>query len=94
MLDLRDFLEKLEEHGEIQTIDKEIHWDQEAAAICAMANRTGAPAVSGGITGQPNWLPRRPLRGIPKDLSRGPRSGGRPLIRFAGWPWTFHMLPR
>lgn len=58
MLDLREFIEKLVEHGELKTIDKEVHWDQEAAAICAMANRVGAPAV---------WFKK--IKGYPKGRS-------------------------
>jgi len=45
MIDLRDHLEALKERGELLTIDKEVDWNLDAAAIAAMSNRTGAQAI-------------------------------------------------
>jgi 4-hydroxy-3-polyprenylbenzoate decarboxylase len=45
MRDLREFLTRLEEAGELNVIEEPISWDQEAAGICAMTNRVGGPAV-------------------------------------------------
>ncbi len=45
MRDLREFIAKLEELGELKVIDKPVHWNQEASGICAMTNRVGGPAV-------------------------------------------------
>jgi len=41
----RDFLDELKEAGELNVIEEPIDWDLQAAAICAMAQRTGGPAV-------------------------------------------------
>lgn len=41
----RDFLEQLREEGELNVIQEKIDWDLQAAAICAMSQRTGGPAV-------------------------------------------------
>jgi 4-hydroxy-3-polyprenylbenzoate decarboxylase len=41
----RDFLEELREAGELNVIQEKIDWDLQAAAICAMSQRTGGPAV-------------------------------------------------
>ncbi len=41
----RDFLEELREAGELNVIEEKIDWDLQAAAICAMSQRTGGPAV-------------------------------------------------
>ncbi len=42
---LRVFLQRLKEKEELKEIEKEIHWDQEAAALGAMSNRLGGPAL-------------------------------------------------
>ena len=41
----RDFLEELRAKGELNVIDEEVDWDIQAAAICAMSQRVGGPAV-------------------------------------------------
>jgi len=45
MSSIRDLLEDLEAEGELNVIEDEVDWDLEAAAICAMNQRTGGPAV-------------------------------------------------
>jgi 4-hydroxy-3-polyprenylbenzoate decarboxylase len=45
MSDLRWYLGELEKQGELKTVDKVMHWDLEAPAVCAMTNRVGGPAV-------------------------------------------------
>ncbi|MDY6972391.1 MAG: UbiD family decarboxylase [Thermodesulfobacteriota bacterium] len=45
MLDLREFLEELQQEGELNEIEKEVDWNLELGAISSMANRTGAQAV-------------------------------------------------
>jgi len=45
MLDIEDFLEELEENGELLSIDEEVDWNLDAAALAAMSNRTGAQAI-------------------------------------------------
>lgn len=45
MFDLRDYLQKLEETGELITIDEEVNWNCEAAALSAMGCRAGAQAM-------------------------------------------------
>jgi 4-hydroxy-3-polyprenylbenzoate decarboxylase len=42
---LRDFLEELAEKGELNVIQEEVDWDLQAAAVCAMSQRVGGPAV-------------------------------------------------
>lgn len=44
-MDFRQFLKRLEEVGELKTIPEETHWSLEAAALCAMTNRVGGPAL-------------------------------------------------
>ena len=44
-MDLRDFIEELDEQGELNTIKKEVHWNIEAPALAAMSNRVGGPAI-------------------------------------------------
>ncbi|MBI2876035.1 MAG: UbiD family decarboxylase, partial [Candidatus Tectomicrobia bacterium] len=44
-MDFRRFLKRLEEVGELKTIPDETHWSLEAAALCAMTNRVGGPAI-------------------------------------------------
>jgi len=44
-MDLRDFIGRLKEDGELKEIDREVHWNLEAAAIAAMSGITGGPAV-------------------------------------------------
>ena len=43
--DLRDYLQRLEEYGFLMTIDKEVHWNLEAAAIATMNMRLGGPTL-------------------------------------------------
>jgi 4-hydroxy-3-polyprenylbenzoate decarboxylase len=43
--DLREFLKKLEEYGELRVIDEEVDWDLEAAAICAAFNERCGEAL-------------------------------------------------
>lgn len=45
MIDVRDHLDALQEYGELVTVDEEIDWNLEAAALAAMSNRTGAQAI-------------------------------------------------
>jgi 4-hydroxy-3-polyprenylbenzoate decarboxylase len=45
MKTLRAFLDALRRYDELKTIDDEIHWDLQAAAICGMSQKTGGPAV-------------------------------------------------
>ncbi len=45
MRDLREFLKTLEEAGSLNVIEKEIHWNQQAACICAMSQRVWGGAV-------------------------------------------------
>lgn len=45
MRTLRNFMDALKRHGEIKTVEGEIHWDLQAAAICAMSQKTGGPAI-------------------------------------------------
>ncbi len=44
-MDLRGYLRELEREGELRGIEREIHWNIEAAAISTMVNRVGGPAV-------------------------------------------------
>jgi 4-hydroxy-3-polyprenylbenzoate decarboxylase len=41
----RDFLDELKQGGELNVIGEPIDWDLQAAAICAMSQKTGGPAV-------------------------------------------------
>ena len=41
----REFLNNLRSYGEINTVEEEIDWDLQAAAICTMSQRVGGPAV-------------------------------------------------
>lgn len=41
----REFLNELKRCGELTEIAEEIHWDQEAAAVVAMSQREGGPAL-------------------------------------------------
>jgi len=45
MLDIEDFLEELNEKGELLSIEEEVDWNLDAAALAAMSNRTGAQAI-------------------------------------------------
>ncbi len=45
MSSLRDFLNDLERHGELKTVEEEVDWDLQCSAICAMSQRVGGPAV-------------------------------------------------
>jgi 4-hydroxy-3-polyprenylbenzoate decarboxylase len=45
MQDLREYLDKLKEHGYLQEIDEPVHWNLEASAYCAMSNRIGSPSL-------------------------------------------------
>jgi len=45
MLDIRDHLEELDAKGELLTIEEEVDWNLDAAALAAMSNRTGAQAI-------------------------------------------------
>jgi 4-hydroxy-3-polyprenylbenzoate decarboxylase len=54
-MDLREYMEALEEAGELKTIEEEIHWDLEAGIIASMSNRVGGPAVHfKNVKGYPN----------------------------------------
>jgi 4-hydroxy-3-polyprenylbenzoate decarboxylase len=44
-MDLRDYMEILNERGELHIIDKEVHWNLEAAALGAMNNRVEGPVI-------------------------------------------------
>jgi 4-hydroxy-3-polyprenylbenzoate decarboxylase len=44
-MDLRDFIGKLKEDGELKEINREVHWNLEASAIASMSAITGGPAV-------------------------------------------------
>ena len=44
-MDLRDYIRKLREYGELKDIDLEVHWNLESAAIASMSAITGGPAV-------------------------------------------------
>jgi 4-hydroxy-3-polyprenylbenzoate decarboxylase len=41
----REFLDELKRCGELTEIAEEVHWDQEAAAVTAMSQRDGGPAL-------------------------------------------------
>ncbi len=83
-MDLREFMEKLKELGELKEIDKEVHWRLEAAAISTLALRSygvsdpdrGAPAIH-----------FRKIKGYPDGytLLAEPYAGGwkKPWRRFA-----------
>jgi len=45
MIELIDHLESLEENGELVSIEEEVDWNLQVAAIASMANRTGAQAI-------------------------------------------------
>jgi 4-hydroxy-3-polyprenylbenzoate decarboxylase len=45
MIDLREFMEELDKHGELLSIDEEMDCNLEISAFSAMSNRTGAQAV-------------------------------------------------
>ena len=45
MIDIRDHLEELDNRGELLTVEEEIDWNLDAAALAAMSNRTGAQAI-------------------------------------------------
>jgi len=44
-MDLRDFIGKLKEDGELKEIDREVHWNLEASAIGSMSAISDGPAV-------------------------------------------------
>ena len=44
-MDLRDFIGKLKEDGELNEIDREVHWNLEASAIGSMSAISDGPAV-------------------------------------------------
>ncbi len=44
-MEFRAFLEELKDEGELREIDKEIDWELQSSAICAMSQRVGGPAV-------------------------------------------------
>ncbi|EFK07624.1 3-octaprenyl-4-hydroxybenzoate carboxy-lyase [delta proteobacterium NaphS2] len=55
MSSLRDLLEDLEDEQELNIIEDEVDWNLEAAAICAMNQRTGGPAVQfNNVKGYPD----------------------------------------
>ena len=39
-MDLRDYLNKIDELGELKVVDQEVDWNLEAAAIATQLNRT------------------------------------------------------
>ncbi|QHS17715.1 UbiD family decarboxylase [haloarchaeon 3A1-DGR] len=43
---LRSHLDRLRERGDLVAIDDRVHWDEEAAAVAAVAAREGAPALA------------------------------------------------
>ena len=45
MLDLREFLNRLKDDGELLEVEREVDWNLELGAFSAMANRAGAQAV-------------------------------------------------
>jgi UbiD family decarboxylase len=45
MLDIKDHLEALEGEGELVSVEEEVNWRLDAAALAAMSNRTGAQAI-------------------------------------------------
>lgn len=42
--DMRQFIQKLEEHGEVQRVNREVHWNLEAGAILRRTYEMGLPA--------------------------------------------------
>ena len=44
-MEFRDFLDNLQEAGELKEIAEPVDWDLQASAICAMSQRVGGPAV-------------------------------------------------
>ena len=44
-MEFRAFLEDLMEEGELKQIDREIDWERQSSAVCAMSQRVGGPAV-------------------------------------------------
>ena len=75
-MDLRDYLNKIDELGELKVVDQEVDWNLEAAAIATQLNRTAGPVAL-----------FRNLRGYPAGhgLLAEPFSGTweRPWRRFA-----------
>jgi 4-hydroxy-3-polyprenylbenzoate decarboxylase len=70
-VELRQYLDKLKQQGQLNTIEEPIDWKLQAGAICSASNRNGGPAVllnnikdyskgfslAGGLyTGPPNVL--------------------------------------
>ncbi|OPY65834.1 MAG: Phenolic acid decarboxylase subunit C [Syntrophorhabdus sp. PtaU1.Bin050] len=53
----REFLDNLKGYNEINTVEEQIDWDLEAAAICTMSQRVGGPAVLfSNVKDYPNML--------------------------------------
>ena len=76
--DLRGYIARLEEEGEIQRIEKEVHWDLEAGAIIRRALDLSAPApFFQNIVGSP---PGYRLLASPNGTGATP---GRPYARLA-----------
>jgi len=54
-MEFRVFLEDLQEEGELKEIDKEIDWELQSSAVCAMSQRVGGPAVKfNNVKGYPD----------------------------------------
>lgn len=45
MIDLKEYLEELQDHGELLVIEQEMDWNLDIAGFAAMSNRTGAQAI-------------------------------------------------
>jgi 4-hydroxy-3-polyprenylbenzoate decarboxylase len=44
-MDLRDFLSRLAEEGQLKAIGEEVDWNLQAGGVCTMSNRVGGPSV-------------------------------------------------
>lgn len=54
-MEFRAFLDDLHEEGELKVVDKEIDWELQSSAVCAMSQRVGGPAVKfNNVKGYPD----------------------------------------
>ncbi|HLB12553.1 MAG TPA: UbiD family decarboxylase [Dehalococcoidia bacterium] len=81
-MDLRGFLEKLREDGQLASIQSEVDWNLQAGALCSMSNRIGGPAM------QFTRVKDYPGLTLAGSLFTGP--GNIPERREK--PWTRHAL--
>jgi len=81
-MDLRGFLKRLEEVGQLLAVDEEVDRDLQASALCALSNRSGGPAAHfKKVKGYPDWsLAGSLLTGPSNLLSRPERPWSRQAL--------------